>query len=124
MHPLRIRFHDPTEIFGDAYAEAKQRGDVSAAVTANVGFGAEPPRDEDGRPLGGRLVHVGRDSAFGMQLRSHFWLGWGLPDPDVPDEVGLGLMKHSHAEWLYLARFLPALYVAEIRERVEPPAAW
>ena len=124
VHPLRIRFHDPVEIFGDELAAAKDRGDVSCTVTANTGFGEDPPLGADGRPLGGRLVHVGRDTAFGLQLRSHFWLGWGLPDASVPDEVGLGLVKHSHAEWLYLARFLPALSIAERRDVLEPPPAW
>jgi hypothetical protein len=124
MHPLRIRFHDPVEIFGGAFAEATACGDVSCSVTANTGFGHEPPTTEDGRPLGGRLVHVGRDTAFGLQLRSHFWLGWGLPGPAVPDEVGLGLVKHSHAEWLYLARFLPALFIAERRDLEPAPGAW
>ncbi|MDP9284589.1 MAG: hypothetical protein M3P41_06535 [Actinomycetota bacterium] len=124
VHALRIRFHDPAEIFGDELVAARSRGDVSAAVTANIGFGADPPRDDEGRPLGGRLVHIGRDTAFGLVLRSNFWLGWGLDEPNVPDETGLGLIKHSHAEWLYLARFLPALYIAERRDVEPAPAAW
>jgi hypothetical protein len=124
VHSLRIRFHDPAEIYGDALAVARDRGDISAAVTANIGFGAEPPRDDDGRPLGGRLVHLGRDTAFGLVLRSNFWLGWGLEGADVPDEVGLSLMKHSGAEWIYLTQFLPALYMAERREVEPAPAAW
>lgn len=124
VHALRIRFHDPVELFGDDLADARAHGSVSTAVTANIGFGEEPPRSEDGRPLGGRLVHVGRDTAYGLQLRSHFWLGWGLERPDVPEEIGLGLIKHSHAEWLYLAEVLPALFVAERRDVAAAPAAW
>jgi hypothetical protein len=124
VHDLRIKFHDPVEIFGADLAAARKLNDVSATVTANTGMGENPPRTEDGRPLGGRLVHVGRDTDFGLQLRSHFFLGWGLPDVRVPDEAGLGLIKHSYAEWLHLARFLPALYAGENRDRVRPPEAW
>ena len=124
MHQLRIRFHDPAEIFGEELAAARKRGDISAAVTANVGMGPEPPRDEQGRPLGSRLIHLGRDTAFGLVLRSNFFLGWGIDDPDIPEQAGLNLIEHSHAEWLYLARFLPALYIAE-RRGVDPaPSAW
>lgn len=124
LHPIRVRFHDPIELFGDALTAARESGAVSCTVTANTGFGVEPPCTEDGRPLGGRLVHVGRDTAFGLQLRSHFWLGWGLSQPDVPDKLGLGLLKHSHAEWLYLADFLPALYIGERRDHAPAPVAW
>ena len=67
------------ETFGDEFAAAKERGDISAAVLADIGLGAEPPRDKRGRPLGGKLVHLGRDTPFGMVLRSNFWLGHGLP---------------------------------------------
>jgi hypothetical protein len=96
----------------------------SILPSAFVGFGPEPPRDDQGRPLDSRLVHIGRDTAFGMVLRSNFWLGWGLPEPAVPDEVGLNLTKHSQAGWLYLAEFLPALAIAEQRNVNPPPAAW
>ena len=79
VHSLKIRFYDPVETFGDEFAAAKERGDISAAVLADIGLGAEPPLDERGRPLGGKLVHLGRDTPFGMVLRSNFWLGHGLP---------------------------------------------
>lgn len=130
VHSLRIRFHDPAEIFGAAYADARERGDVSAAVTANIGLGADPPRDGDGRPLGGRLVHVARDTSYGCVLRSNFWLGWGLDEPAevlrqvIPDELGLDLMKHAYTEFHYLSRFLPSLYGAERREEERPLLPW
>jgi hypothetical protein len=127
---LRIRFHDPAEIFGDELAAARGRGDISAAVTANIGLGADPPLDDEGRPLGGRLVHLGRDTPFGMVLRSNFWLGWGLGlspaelQQELPDELGLNLMQHSATEFFYLSRFLPALSIAERRDEEPPPSAW
>jgi hypothetical protein len=130
VYSLRIRFHDPLEIFGDALADARARGDVSAAVTANIGISGDPPRTDDGRPLGGRLVHVARDTSYGCVLRSNFWLGWGLPlGPDelreeIPDELGLALMKHAFTEFHYLSRFLPSLYIAERREVELPALPW
>jgi hypothetical protein len=128
---LRIRFHDPSELFGaERLAEARARGEISAAVCAYIGLGAEPPRDAQGRPLGGRLVHVARDTSFGCVLRSNFWLGWGLPlSPEelareIPDEMGLRLMKHAYTEFHMLSRFLPSLYVAERRDAEPPPLPW
>ena len=130
VHSLKIRFYDPVETFGDEYGAARERGDISAAVLADIGLGADPPRDERGRPLGGKLVHLGRDTEFGLVLRSNFWLGWGLPlapaelEQEIPFELGLSLMKHSSQEWFYLMRFLPALFIAERRDEVPAPVAW
>ena len=130
VHSLKIRFFDPAEIFGDDLAAAKARGDITAAVTADIGLGAEPPRDENGRPIGGKLVHLGRDTPFGMALRSNFWLGHGLPlapdelEQEMPLQMGLNLMKHSYQEWFYLMRFLPAVYIADRNGEVPAPVAW
>ena len=128
---LWIAFHDPTETFSpDAYRTALDTGDISTAVCARIGIGDEPPRDEQGRPRGGRMTHVARDTPYGCVLRSHFRLGQGLGAPAdeleqlLPDEVGLGLMKHAYSEFFYLSKFLPSLYIAEQRE-VEPlPMPW
>jgi DAPG hydrolase PhiG domain len=130
---LRIQFRDPAEFYSvGAIAAARASGDVSVLVNARIGTSLDPPRDPDGRVLGGRLLHVGRDSHFGMVLRSHFFLGHdlaGVQSPAelaklIPDEAGLGLLKHANTEWLYLAEFLPALYHAENRATITPPAAW
>jgi len=130
IHTARIRFHDPAEIFDDELAKARDRGDVTAAVTANIGLGPEPPRDAEGRPLGGRLIHLARDTTYGCVLRSNFWLGWGLDVPpealaaEIPVQLGLDLMKHAYTEFHYLSRFLPSLYIAERREEEVPPLPW
>ena len=42
----------------------------------------------------------------------------------MPDDVGLGLMKHAYSEFFMLSRFLPSLYVAENRERQPVPLPW
>src|SRR5919204_3966122 len=130
VHPLQINFQDPAELLGEErVTNARESGDVSALVYAHCGFGADPPRDERGRPIGTRLLHIGRDTEEGMVLRSRFWLGAGLDLPSdeieqqIPDEVGLGLMRHANTEFKYLARF-PSLYFAEEREREEVALPW
>jgi hypothetical protein len=128
---LWIAFHEPTETFsGDAYTAALDRGDISTTVCARIGMGDDPPRDDAGRPRGGRMTHVARDTPYGCVLRSHFWLGEGLGAPAdelkqlLPDEVGLGLMKHAYSEFFYLSKFLPSLYIAEQREAEPAPQPW
>lgn len=121
---LLINFQDPALTFGqDAVREAREGGAVSGLVCAHLGLSADPPRDEAGRPIGGRMAHIARDTEWGMVLRSRFWLGVGLPD-EVPEELGLGLMQHAYTEFHYLSRFLPSLYIAENRASEPPPFPW
>ena len=42
----------------------------------------------------------------------------------LPDEVGLGLMKHAYSEFFYLSKFLPSLYIAEQRDTEPVPQPW
>lgn len=131
---LLVQFRDPSEFFDpDAYATARSEGAVSCAVLARVGNSHEPPRLPDGRLLGGRLLHVGRDTPWGLALRSHFFLGQDLADlgasPEqateiVTDELGRGLLQHCYNEFTFLSRFLPSLYIAEHRDEVMPVVPW
>lgn len=127
IHALQIHFVDPRELFGvEAIDEALERGDISAVVAAQIGQGAEPLRDDRGRPNNGRMVHITRDTPDGMVLRSRFWLGAGAGAPPellrevIPDAMGLGLMQHAHTEFKYLARILPPLHAAETGQTVLP----
>jgi hypothetical protein len=120
IHELNINFVEPAELFGaDAVLQARESGDVSALVIARIGLGFEIVRDAQGRPQGGWLAHIGRDTPDGMVLRSRFWLPAG-----VPPQLGLGLMQHATTEFKYLARFLPSLYIAENRETVPVELPW
>lgn len=131
---LLVQFRDPTEFFeADAYETARQNDDVSCAITARVGNGHHPPRDDAERVLGGRLLHVGRNTPWGLALRSHFYLGTDLPatgmsatevEAAVPTELGQGLLQHAYTEFTFLSRLLPALYIAEHRDESPPPAPW
>lgn len=131
VHALQIHFIDPAEIFGaEAYEAARATGDVSAIVAAQIGMGEEPLRDDRGRPNMGRMAHIARDTPEGMVLRSRFWLGGGSGIPPealraaIPDEIGLGLMRHAHTEFKYLSRFLPSLYIADQRDAEAVDLPW
>ena len=131
---LSIQFREAHEFFEPvAYQQARAGGQVSAAVCARIGLSHEPKRDEEGRVLGGRLLHIGRDTPWGCALRSHFYLGQDLPSLGMsaaeieslfPDAFGRALLQHCYNEFIFLSRFLPSLYIAENRARVFIAVPW
>lgn len=113
LQKLKISFHDPSEVLD---ASRLDEAGVTAAICARVG-----PLDS---PVwAGRLIHLCRDTDYGCEMRSRFWLGdfdppQLAPDRDArirlfPDRVGEGLLKHCHEEMSYLAGFLPELHAKE-----------
>jgi hypothetical protein len=122
---LAIQFRDATEFFAAApYEKARADGRVSAAICARIAVSHEPQRDSEHRVIGGRLLHVARDTPWGCALRSHFYLGQdlpslGLPPTEIegifPDVFGRALLQHCYNEFTYLSRFLPSLFIAENR---------
>jgi hypothetical protein len=131
---LSIQFRDATEFFEPAdYAAARTEKAVTAAVCARIGLSHEPARDPQGRILGGRLLHIGRDTRWGCALRSHFYLGLDLPalgrspaevEAIFPDEFGRALLQHCYNEFTYLSKFLPSLFIAENRTSLELTPPW
>jgi hypothetical protein len=123
---LSIQFRDATEFFEPtAYLDARAKKAVTAAVCARIGLSHAPARDSQGRVIGGRLLHIARDTSWGCALRSHFYLGQDLPaigkTPDeisqiFSDDFGRALLQHCYNEFTYLSRFLPSLYIAENRD--------
>ena len=132
VHDLKIRFYDPVETFGDEFAAAPRSAATSRPRCWPTSGSARSRRETSAAARsGGKLVHLGRDTPFGLVLRSNFWLGYGLPlSPeragagDAPARWASSLMQHSSQEWFYLMRFLPALYIAERRDEVPAPVAW
>lgn len=112
---LEIHFRDPSEYLDvSRFAEAG----VSTAVCARVG-----PLDAPVKV--GHLIHLVRDTDWGCEMRSRFWLG-DFDPPEmastrearmalVPDVLGAGLHKHCNEEMAYLAAFLPKLHAEEVR---------
>lgn len=131
---LVIQFRDPAEVFDpDAYQRARAAGRVSAAVCGRTGSGREPDRLPGGEILGGRLLHIGRDTDWGLALRSHFFLGQDLPalgrtpeqiTAELTDDFGRALLQHAYDEFTFLSRFLPSLFIAEHRDSRPPRAPW
>jgi hypothetical protein len=131
---LIIQFRDPAEFFdAEAYAKARESRAVTGAVVGRLGITHTPPRLDDGRVLGGRLLHIARDTEWGMALRSHFYVGYDLPElghspeevaQQVPEEFGQGLLQHAYDEFTFLSRFLPSLFLAEHRDTRTPRAPW
>jgi len=110
LQKLKIHFREPAEYLDVArFSEAG----VSAAICARVG-------PLDAPVWAGHLIHLCRDTEYGCEMRSRFWLGDMdppelAPDPHsrtqlFPDSVGVGLLRHCHEEMSYLAGFLPELH--------------
>ena len=94
---LRITFREPSDFFDTTkFAEAK----VGVAVCGNVGL-----LEEDVQL--GHLIHFVRDTDFGCEMRSRFWLF------DAEEKLGRNLMKHCIEEMGNLADLLPGLYAKE-----------
>jgi hypothetical protein len=113
LQKLAIQFREPAE-----YLDASRLAEagVTAAICARVGLLDAPVQ-------AGHLIHLCRDTAYGCEMRSRFWLGDFDPAsvaPDresrmrlFPDRMGEGLLRHCHEEMTYLAGFLPGLYGKE-----------
>ena len=131
---LLIQFRENAEFFdAGKYTAARAAGRVSASVCGRVGFGWEAPALPAGRLLGGRLLHIARDTIFGRALRSHFFIGQDLPalrkspadvEAMATDEFGQAVLMHCYNEFTFLSRFLPLLFIAENRAARKVHASW
>ena len=121
---LSIQFRDPAEYFeAAALARARTAGDVSALLCVRGSEGHEPRRTPDGALIGTRLIHVGRDTSWGLVLRSHYFMGQdladvsGLPPAQItaifPDPHAPNMIQHCYDEFTFLSRILPGIWTAE-----------
>jgi hypothetical protein len=110
LQKLRIHVRSPSEYFD---AQRFGEADVTGAFCARVGLLHAPV-------WLGHIIHLCRDTQYGCEMRSRFWIGDldpqdGSLDRETriqlfPDRVGEGLLKHCHEEMTYLAGFLPSLF--------------
>jgi len=115
IHKLRVNFVDPYSFFDKAGYDAFD----GVAVCARPGAQGVPFTT-------GHMCHFVRNTDYGCEMRSRFWLG-DIQDAesgdDAPDEVAAMVREkavsaeftrrlHQHAveEMGYLADFLPVLY--------------
>lgn len=115
--PLILEFRYPHEL---GFLEEKVGTPACAALVCANGHGPTP-----GEGVAAIMTHFVRQIDGGIELRSRFWIGYGLVDgrlskllPDgvsVPVEVPLGLFAHNLKEFGHLATILPMIY-AENRD--------
>ena len=115
LYKLRIAFHDPSETYN---AEA-YKASGAFAICARIGPLEHPLHF-------GRLTHFVRNTDYGCEMRSRFWLGMiAHRDPAVTlpaeqiramraeqatEEFSRRLHQHCVEEMGYLAEVLPVLY--------------
>ena len=109
---LVLEFRYPHEL---GYEEEKVGTDACAALICANGHGPVP-----GQGVAAIMTHFVREIPGGIELRSRFWIGYGLVDgrlvklvPDgvsVPEEVPMGLFAHNLKEFGHLAAILPQVY--------------
>lgn len=132
---LSIQFREPAEYFDPAaIAAARAAGDLAALLCISGGEGHQPHRGPDGRVVGTRLIHVGRDTAWGLVLRSHYFMGQDLADLPgfgpgqleamFPDAHAPHMLQHCYDEFTFLSRLLPGIWAAEGGSSELTPRPW
>jgi hypothetical protein len=115
LYKLRVNFHEPAETFD----LAKYQASGHFAVCARPGL-LEAPINV------GRMCHFIRETDYGCEMRSRFWLGMirhrdpaiTIPDAQAREmrkanldrEFARRLHQHCVEEMGYLAEILPTLY--------------
>lgn len=112
---LILEFRYPHEL---GYEEEKVGTEACPTMMCANGHGPTP-----GEGVAAIMTHMVRNIEDGIELRSRFWIGYGLVDgklvkllPDgvkVPLVVPQGLFAHNLKEFGNLASFLPSLYEEE-----------
>ena len=115
LYKLRINFHEPVELFDPQ--RYHQSG--AMAVCARIGDLTHPVNFA-------RMTHFVRNTDYGCEMRSRFWLGLiesrdasvtlsedqirALRESNVNEELARRLHQHATEEMGYLAELLPTLY--------------
>ena len=112
---LILNFRYPHEL---GFDEEKVGTDACATMMCANGHGPTP-----GEGVAAIMTHMVREIEGGIELRSRFWIGYGLVDgqvvkliPDgmrVPLEAPMGLFAHNLKEFGHLASILPDVYAEE-----------
>jgi len=93
---LRIHFHEPSDFLDTSMFEG---AGACTVICANA-------YDFDKVPKG-RIIHCIRDTSYGCEMRSRFWLY------KASEKECMDLMQHCIEEMGNLADFLPNLYARE-----------
>jgi len=122
LHKLRIQFVDPEQILGEV---TPRQGEF--IICARAGDLEQPMNFST-------MCHIVRDTAFGAEMRSVFWMGhvakrdgndtvfsiegllgntWLVRNILLNEKFAIDLMTHAIEEMGILADFLPDLYRSE-----------
>lgn len=112
---LILNFQYPRAL---GYDEEKVGTRLCATMMCANGHGPVP-----GQGMAAIMTHFLREIDGGVELRSRFWIGYGLIDgklvkllPDgaeVPEQAVKGLFAHNLKEFTHLASILPRVYAEE-----------
>ena len=121
---LAIQFRDAAEFFGaEAYRAARDSGAISPSAAASA-WARRRNASPTGEVLGGRLLHIGRDTKWGWRCAATYMGqdlvadGW-TPDQlqaEFSDDFGRALLMHCYNEFTFLSRFLPGIYAGDNRD--------
>ncbi len=110
LQKLKISAREPSEYFD---MERLRAAGIASVACARTGLIEAPV-------WVGHLIHLCRDTVYGCEMRSRFWIGDFdppniAPDPEtrrqrVSDSVGPAVLQHCHEEMTILAGFLPEFY--------------
>ena len=110
LQKLKINFREPSQVLDVSRFE---EAGVTSLQYARVG-----PLEGEGWL--GHIIHLCRDTDYGTEMRSRFWLGDVEPVPEplpaeaiaalTPESLGRALLRHCSEEMTYLGGFLPELY--------------
>ena len=95
---VKIKFHDPSEIF-----------DTSRFKEAHIGSVIFGVAHKETGEADGHFIHCTRDTEYGCEMRSRFWFN------QAPEAIGQGILIHHLEEMGNLAEFLPGLYNRETK---------
>jgi hypothetical protein len=110
-----LNFRYPSEL---GYQEELVGTEYCSTMMCANGYGAKP-----GEGVAAIMTHMTRDVEGGIELRSRFWIGYGLVDGKLvkllpegvsaPIEAVRGLFQHNLTEFTHLAAILPKVYAEE-----------
>ncbi len=113
LQKLKINFREPSQVLDVSRFE---EAGVSSLQYARIG-----PLESEGWL--GHVIHLCRDTDYGTEMRSRFWLGDVEPVAEplapatiaalTPETLGRGLLRHCSEEMTYLGGFLPELFAKE-----------
>lgn len=132
--PMKKRYQNTVHDVVEDVGGSKSKVAINFRDPADIGFDREKLKDFDGSIVCAAdekgpviMCHFARPIEGGIELRSHFWAGYGVknskpvkikfPPPRLfPSKMAIGLLQHNIKEFTHLAAILPEVY-AEFHDK-------